>query len=192
MTRAASPRGFTLMELQLALAVFLIVSAMSVAILQAALPSIRVDGQVGRVVGLLQSGRELAISRQRDIEVRFDPPSSAIDLVQIEGDGAEALLQRVVFEYGVTFRQLPGAGDTPDGFGADDLVDFGGAATLRFISDGTFVDGSSVPVNGTVFLGIDGRAETARAITLTGSTARARSYRWNPPGAESAGGWAPR
>lgn len=190
LTRAS--RGYTLMELQIALAFFLIVSAMSVAIMSAALPSIRVDSQVSRVMGLMQMARETAISRQRDVSLRFDTDINAIDLVLLESGGLEVPLQHLAFEYGVIFTLFEDMGDTPEGFGAGALVDFGGADDIRFISDGTLVDATSVPLNGSLYLGIAGRRETARAITLTGSTARARFYKWSPPNETWEGGWSAR
>jgi hypothetical protein len=47
-----------------------------------------------------------------------------------------------------------------------------------FGPDGSFVDPTGVPVNGTVFLGVPGQVETARAVTVFGSTGRVRGYRW--------------
>lgn len=184
--------GYTLMEVQIAMAFFLIVSAMSLAVVQAALPSIRVDSQVSRVMGLLQLARETAIAKQRDVALRFDTDTNTIDLVLIDTGGAETTLQHLVFEYLVGFILFEDMGDTPEGFGADSLVDFGGADDLRFISDGTFVDATSVPINGTIYMGITGRRETARAITITGSTARARFYKWSPPNETWEGGWSAR
>ena len=68
--------------------------------------------------------------------------------------------------------------DTPDAFGADAPASLGGATRLFFISDGSLVDEDSLPVNGTIFLGTADRPASARAITITGTTARARRYRW--------------
>jgi hypothetical protein len=35
-----------------------------------------------------------------------------------------------------------------------------------------------VPVNGTVFVGIPGERNSARAVTVTGASGRAQAYRW--------------
>jgi len=61
-----------LTELLIAVAFFMIISAMGFALTGVAAPSIRTDGQVNRVIGLLQVARETAITRQRDVEVRID------------------------------------------------------------------------------------------------------------------------
>lgn len=186
-----SARGLTLIELQIALALFLIMTAMAMAGVNAALPSIRVDSEVSRVMGLLQTAREMAIAKQRDVEVRFDTAAHTVFLLRHEGD-VEVPMTTLVFESKVRFTQFAGMGDTPEGFGASELVDFGGADVLMFISDGSFVDEAGIPVNGSIYLGIEEHRETARAITLTGSTARARFYKWSPPSESWEGGWSAR
>jgi hypothetical protein len=183
-----SDRGFTLPEMLVMIAFFLVISGMGLAVVNGVLPSVRIDGQISRVMGLLQHARELAIARQRDYEVRFDTTAHTVELLRREG-AAEFQLQLIAFESRVKFMQFSGMGDTPEGFGDGDLADFGGASRLLFISDGSLVDENSMPVNGTLYLGIEGHRETARAITVTGSTARARFYKWAPQSETWEGGW---
>lgn len=183
-----SDRGFTMPELLVAVAFFMTIAGMGMAVINGVLPSVRIDGQISRVMGLLQHARELAIARQYDLEVRFDTDNHTIELVRVAG-GVETQLQFIEFESRVKFMQFDGMGDTPEGFGDADLADFGGAQVLLFISDGSLVDEISVPVNGTLYFGIDGHRETARAVTLTGSTARARFYKWAPQSETWEGGW---
>jgi Tfp pilus assembly protein FimT len=175
-----SERGFTLVDTLVAVALFVVISGMSVVTMSAALPMMRVDGQVNRVMGMLQYGREMAISKQRDVDLRFDLPNNTVSLVRRE-TGGDVAVQTIIFENNVRFMQFTGMSDTPEGFGNSSAVYFNGAASLTFISDGSFVDAAGVPVNGTMFLGISGKNETARAITVTGSTARARFYKWSSP-----------
>ncbi len=182
-----STRGFTLTELVVALAVFLVMSASAMALYGNAVPTIRANGQVNRVLSLLQNGREAAIAKQRLHEVRFDLDTSTIELVRLEGED-EVAVETVGFEYSVQLMQFPDAGDTPDGYGVGSAADFGGAIALRFDADGSFVDGSGLPINGTFYLGIAGNPSTARAITVTGSTGRARFYVWTQ-NQEWEGGW---
>ena len=181
-------RGFTLPELLVTLAFFMTISAMGFAVMGTAVPMIRTDGQVNRLLGMLQFAREMAISRQRDVEVRIDVNTNTIDLIRHD-EGVEVPVQKLVFEYGVKLLQFSDMGDTPEGYGSTDAVDFNGATTLLFISDGSLVDDASVPVNGTIYLAMEGKRETARAITVTGSTARARFYKWTPDSQTWEGGW---
>jgi hypothetical protein len=50
---------------------------------------------------------------------------------------------------------------------------------MKFTTNGSLIDGGNTLVNGTVFLGIPGRASTARAITILGATGRVREYHWD-------------
>ena len=171
-------RGFTLAELLVVVAIFMTIAAMATALLMSSIVMMRADGEAQRLIGLFQLARETAIMRQRDIELTFDAAANRARLILLD-NGAQIPLREISLEYGVAFRQFGGVPDTPDGFGADEAIDFDDAARLIFISDGSLVGADDLPVNGTVFLGIPGRNETARAVTITGATARARVYRWS-------------
>ena len=85
----------------------------------------------------------------------------------------------VSFEGGTKYSLPAGLPDTPDGFGRTQAVDFGAATAVMFTSDGTCIDQTGNPVNGTIFVGLPGRPLSARAITILGGTGRVRGYRWN-------------
>ena len=174
-------RGFSLAELLVVVAIFMTISAMASALLMSSIAMVRADGQAQRLMGLFQLARETAIMRQRDVELVFDAAANRARLILLE-QGLQTPIREVSLEYGVGFRRFGGVPDTPDGFGAGEAIDFDGAARLIFISDGSFVGADDLPVNGTVFLGMAGQRDTARAVTLTGATARARAYRWSGSG----------
>ena len=69
--------------------------------------------------------------------------------------------------------------DTPDAFGNDTATTFAGATTVAFTSEGEFVDEGGDPVNGSVFIGREAEPLTMRAVTIFGSTALIREWRWN-------------
>ncbi len=186
----SNQRGFTLAELLISSTLFMTISGMGMALFGSAVPAIRTDGEVNRLISLLQVAREDAIARQRDVEVRINVDENSLLLVRHD-DGVEVPVRQLSFEYGVAFEKFDGMGDTPDAYGDAGAVDFGGAVSLTFAPDGSFVADDSVPLNGTIFLGVPGKPETARAITLTGTTARARFYSWHPSDG-SATGWVPR
>lgn len=172
--------GFTLAELLVAISIFMLASGMGAMTAQSAIPLLRVDGQAQRVTATLQHARELAIASRRDIEVRF-VDDQRMDVLRRDG-ADEALVASVTFEYGVRFLRWNDMPDTPDGFGAGDAIDFGDAAALFFVADGTFIDETGVPVSGTIHVGIENRRATARAVALAGPTARARLWRWTGTG----------
>lgn len=184
--------GFTLVELLAAAVLFVTMSAVGLALLGSVVPSVRTDGQVSRVLSELRRARDLAMGRQRYVELRYDAGTSTISTVLIDDGGVERPIEQVVFEYNVKLTQFDGMGDTPDGFGSSSAADFGSALQLFFAPDGSFVDETDVPVNGTFFLGMEGRRETGRAVTITGSTGRARFYKWVPSNERWEGGWVAR
>jgi len=83
----------------------------------------------------------------------------------------------------VTFMTFATEPDTPDAFGNATPICFGAVAGcpnppfMQFQSNGTFVDGTGTPLNGTVFLGVTNIPTSARAITLLGTTGQVRLYK---------------
>lgn len=170
-------RGFTLAEVLIVITLMMIVAAFGSAVFTTSIPMLRANSQATRLATLIQLARANAIKRQRDIELRFDSASNAVRLVRSEA-GTETTFGEVTFEYGVALHRVASLGDTPDGFGAAADTDFGTAQRLYFISDGSLVDERNLPVNGTIFLSMGDRPRTARAVTINGTTARPRVYRW--------------
>ncbi|HEY7790564.1 MAG TPA: hypothetical protein VIC33_08645 [Vicinamibacterales bacterium] len=166
------------MELLMVITIIGITTAMAVFQAQTALPSIHADSGMRVVVAQLNTARALAISERRNIEVDF-VGTSVVQLVRHDIPNGTTVLSAIPFEYRVQFMQFSGVPDTPDAFGANGPVDFGNASTIMFTSDGTLIDQSGVPLNGTVFLGIADHVQSARAVTILGATGRIRGYRWN-------------
>lgn len=170
--------GYTLVEMQIVIALIAIVGGMAALSLDRALPAIRGDAAMDQVVAAMRYGREAAITQRRSIDVVFVEPNR-IRLLRNEVAGGTTAIGDITLEHGARFVLPDGVTDTPDGFGAAAAIDFDGAATLRFLADGTFTDARNVPLNGTVFLSIAGDARSSRAVTITGGTGRAAGYRWN-------------
>jgi type II secretory pathway pseudopilin PulG len=170
--------GYTLPEMVITVALFMVMAAVGMAVLSPAITTAKTDSEIKRVIGLLQVARETAITRQRDVELRIDEDAGVLRLVRID-DGDEFPFLEVTLEGRVRFHRFDGMGNTPDGAAGDGAVEFGGSERLLFISDGSIVDESDLPVNGSMYLGIDGTPLSARAVTLTGTTARTRTYRWS-------------
>jgi len=188
-TKHQDQSGFTLIETLVAISLLVIGAAMALTVTSSTMTSMRADGQVRRLVQLVQLGRELAISTRRDHELVFDIPQNTVRLMRMNG-GLPTEVESLIFEYGVRLMTYPGLGDTPEGYGAGGVVNFGSATRFIFESDGSFIDETGLPLNGTVFLGMQNKLQAARAITVTGTTARPRMYRWDS--SQGAGSWATR
>jgi prepilin-type N-terminal cleavage/methylation domain-containing protein len=178
--------GFTLIEVQVAMTILVIITGTSLAFMQSTLPALRADGQARRVVALFHYARETAIARRRDVEVRFDEDAHTITLIRRDA-GVEIPMETFVFEYGVQFTQFDGLGDTPESFGGTEPVDFGDSTVLLFDAEGSLIDETGLPANGTIFVGLPHVPQSARAISVTGTTGKARLYRWRTAGQAGAG-----
>jgi prepilin-type N-terminal cleavage/methylation domain-containing protein len=174
--RAAA--GFTLLEVLIVLSLGAVLTGITLLAFQSAQRQIRGDANLRVLVSLIETAREQAMTERRTIEIRF-VGANEVDTVRREVPTGETPLARVFFEGNARFLLFAGVPDTPDGFGNAGAVDFGSATATMFGPDGTFVDPAGMPVNGTVFVGVPGQTETARAVTVFGATGRVRGYRWN-------------
>src|SRR5271156_1787473 len=191
-------RGTSLVEVITVTAIMLTLSGM--AIMTTTNPSTNnlANSASDTVVDQLRQGRQLAISKRRNVLVTFtgtntiqlavqplptDPTPTAIPAVQLNS-GATGALQ---------FYLMPGLPNTPMaalGFGnttAIDLVAVNGGVVgnaVMFTTSGSLVGagsaapanyyavGNNDPINATIFLGVPGPPTTARAITVVGATGR--------------------
>lgn len=174
-----SDRGFTLVELMMAVMLIGIIGAMAVFQVAAVRPGMLADGAMRAVIGQLNLARETALSQRREVSVQWNLATHVLTLVllPIPPDTTNVTLSQISFEGGVRYGLLPGASDTPDAFGNSSAATFG-AAQVRFTTDGSLVDNSGAPVNGTFFLLIPDVGGSFRAVTVLGSTGRVRGYRW--------------
>jgi len=151
------------------------------------------------VITQFRTAREIAVSKRRNVLVAFTAPNQIqLTVETLPGETPAAAIAPVFLNDGVTggniFYVYPGLPDTPMGFGNATALDFapasGGTAGLSIMfttsgslvgttaSSGFNVVGNSNPVNATVFTGIAGKQNTARAVTVMGTTGRVRSYSW--------------
>jgi type II secretory pathway pseudopilin PulG len=145
-------------------------------------------GQSGaqQLASFMKRHRELAISRRRNIEIRFNLPSTiesfqrAVPDPAVVPTPAPTRLETMVLEGGIEFRRFVAVtpANTPDLFpiGAGP-INLGGANPVLFTSEGSFTDVNGDPINATLFLGVPNQASTANALTIIGTTATVRTWR---------------
>jgi hypothetical protein len=145
----------------------------------------------------LNTAREMAITQRHNMELQF-VGGNWIRIVRHETSGPvlTTVVASVALESNATFSLTASVPDTPDTFGANAGICFGtssgscAAQTFQFGTDGSFTDANGVVINGTVFISIRNQPESARAVTVLGTTGRVRGYKWVPPSTTgAAGGW---
>lgn len=177
-SRPSTVAGFSLVEVSLGLLLACILAGFGLLGMNAILPGMRADEGMNQVMAQLRKGRSTAMSQRRTVEVRFQGANAIRLMRQDWPPPAVSGLGAVSLGSNCRFMRFEGVPDTPDGFGSREAVDFGGASSLLFLTDGTLADEAGDPVNGTVFIAVPGRVDSMRAVTILGASGRIRSYRW--------------
>ena len=194
-TRAANlQRGFTMIELSIAVMIILIISAMALIAYLPTLQDARFDTAMRQVVDQLRQAREYAITNRRYVQItfptvvvagqtRYEVVLQQRDDLTAGGGAINPVLSTIDLQYPAQYLVIAGTPDTPDAFGNSAAVEFEGLSGgpvggMLFQSDGELVDGTTFqPINGTVFLAFPGKNTSARAITVLGGTGRARGWK---------------
>jgi prepilin-type N-terminal cleavage/methylation domain-containing protein len=182
LTTRKTERGFTLIETIIVVAIIGIVTAGAVVGTSAVLPGYRADQAMTQVASQLRAARQRAISGRHSVQVAFSG-TNTMTFTDILVKGTAPPAAKVQFEGGGIFATVPGVGDTPMLFGNTSAIFFGGVSggppQMYFTSTGAFVDGGNNTVNGTVFVSVQNRKDTARAVTVMGATGRIRPYHYD-------------
>jgi prepilin-type N-terminal cleavage/methylation domain-containing protein len=177
-------RGFTLLEILIALAIISVIMGMAMLNYGSILPNFKANSAMDQLLYQLRSARERAIAHRREVRVQF-VGTNQLTITEIWLVGTAPPASTVSFEGGAQYIILPGVPDLPApfNFGNTAPVYFGGLSggppIMKFSTTGALIDGGNTLVNGTVFMGIPGRPSTARAISILGATGRVREYHWD-------------
>ena len=200
--RKRSPRteqGFSLLEMVVVVMLAFTVMAFAVINTISSSQNARANSAMDAVVSQLRQARELAIAKRRNVQVAFTAPNQIqLTILTLPGETVPPAIPATLLNDGVpggltynVFNTLP---DTPMGFGNSTAINLqqptgGGAWTCMFTTSGAFVGTAQSaatlyqatnnnPVNASIFLGVAGKTNTARAVTVFGATGRVRSYYW--------------
>lgn len=187
-SRLAGERGFTLLELLVVVGLMGVVAAMAMMVSPALIQAKRSDSSLEQSLDAIRSAREVAISQRRNVRLNF-VGITAFQTVRedINASGVvtgTTILRTVQLENRMQLRMDPDVpSNTPDRFPTaakpSTPTAFSGPTPVRFTSEGTFVDANGDVTNGTITLSIPGMQNSARAVTIMGSTALIRAWRWN-------------
>jgi len=192
-------RGISLIEMMIVVAIAMTIAGMIVVHLTPTLQTFRSNSAASQVTDVLRQAREYAITYRRYVQITFPNynanGTTANNQIAITVKNsltppynqADVLLTTVSLSGTVNFEVIKGIPDSPDGFGNATPVNFagtdGGPTTgMFFQADGTFVNLAGNFINGSVFLGQNQTASTARAVTVLGTTGRIRAYNINGAG----------
>ncbi|HVH69974.1 MAG TPA: prepilin-type N-terminal cleavage/methylation domain-containing protein [Candidatus Dormibacteraeota bacterium] len=174
--------GFSLVEGMVVIFIIMVFVGMAILNLTDILPNAKANSAMAEVVAQLRTARERAISCRCEVQVQFTG-TNQITTTEIWTAGNPP--PPVTYTWGnstqfMVFGALP---DTPMLFGNVAPVYIGGQAggpgTMKFATNGAFIDAGNNFLNGTIFLGIAGKPSTARAVTILGATGRVRQYHWD-------------
>jgi type II secretory pathway pseudopilin PulG len=182
--------GFSTVELLIGMAMTAVLTVIAILQLTTVLRTARSDSAMRIVIDQLRQAREYSIANRRYVAISFPIVNgqSEIVITQINtltpGAGlVNPVLSTVPLAGSMGFLLNGSLPDTPDQFGNAAAIDFGGVAGgpgggMLFQSDGELVDGTAfLPINGTVFIAQPNDPNSARAITVLGTTGRVHGWK---------------
>ena len=195
--RLSGEAGFTLAELMIVVGITTVVMGMAVVVMPNMVKQSKSDASTEGLVSTLRLARDRAISERRNMDLVFTHPDK-LKIVREEivynaltgtwsssptGSTNPTLIDTTL-EGGQKFTYLTATGDTQDGFGLTNKpLAFGSSPaatpTIMFTSEGTLVDTSGDPINGTIFLATGTDVLTARAVTIFGPTGLVKVWKWD-------------
>jgi prepilin-type N-terminal cleavage/methylation domain-containing protein len=184
--RVLRAEGYSLIELLVTISIMGILSGMAYLAFMNVLPTVHADSALQLLEAQLRQARESSVDERRIIQVTFQGTNEIVTVRQ-NLDGTTTQLSDYFLPYEMTYSVLPGVPDTPapDSWGNVSAVVgsscTGMPCTIWFESDGSVVDNTPVHgfINGTVFIGIPGKTQTARAVTILGATGRIKGYHYS-------------
>jgi Tfp pilus assembly protein FimT len=169
------------MEMVVVVAVMAAMLGLASGVTMNAVRAAKADSSTSALINTLELARNQATSQRRDFQLVFTNPNQ-VQVLRLELPSGQTLVANRFLENEQIFTRWTSMGDTGDQFGQTGALAFGSTPTIRFTSDGTLIDSSGDVLNGTIFLGIQNRPDTARAVTIFGATGLIRSWKWNGTG----------
>jgi type II secretory pathway pseudopilin PulG len=192
--------GFSLLEMVVVVGLAFTVMCFAVMNTVNSTANSRANSAMDSVVSQLRQARELAIAKRRNVQVQFTAPNQMqTTILTLPGEPIPPAFPVVKLNDGaaggLNFYLFPTLPDTPMNFGNSTPINLqqptgGGAWTVMFSTSGSFCGTAQSaanlyqattnnPVNASIFLGVSGKINTARAVTIFGATGRVRSYNWS-------------
>jgi prepilin-type N-terminal cleavage/methylation domain-containing protein len=194
MSRART-RGFSLVELMISMAVFLIAAMIITMGVQPALKEGRVNQAYNTTLAAMRLARDTSIAQRQSYYVTLSN-ATAPNSISITQASTGAVIDIYYLPTDVTYQTLPIFPTsqttfpmTPNGFGVGvNAIDFdqgiagGTPNVIYFMPDGSAQDIAGNYNNGVVYVARTGDNYSPRALTLFGATGRLRGWRMDTLG----------
>jgi len=189
-------RGFTLVEMMIAMTVFLIVSGLLFMGTQPALKEARVSQAYNTTLAAMRLARDSAVAQRQIYFVTLNNNAAPNTITITQGSNG-VVVNTYTLPTDVTYQVLPlfptsqaAFPMTPDGFGTgataidlDQGIAGGVQNVVYFQPDGSAQDVLGNFNNGVVYVARTGDYYSARALTVWGATGRVRGWRMDQQGA---------
>jgi len=180
--KPGSASGFSILEVLFALGIAGVLAALAMPVTNQYVRWAKADSSAEATMRIITGARDRAIAERRNVELTFVMPNIVrLERENVDTNGnttGKTTELEVMLDNGQQFLKFTGVTDTPDAFGNTSAITFGGTAPYMFATDGTLVDSSGDPINGTIFTGTPNQKETARAVTIFGASGLIRSWKW--------------
>jgi prepilin-type N-terminal cleavage/methylation domain-containing protein len=188
--------GFSMTELAVVVTILLVVTAIALFNMVPSVKNSKANAGMELVLGVLRRAHERAIDERRIYRVTFVAPQTIQVEVGQVGNVATTITgssptfvqaqDPLTLPTGVQFTIVSGiptsAAGTPDGFGSGaNAIDFdidngGGGTQIYFQPDGRALDGANRLNSGVAYIAEPNNLSSSRAVSLFGSTGRAKSW----------------
>ncbi|MFZ0430748.1 MAG: prepilin-type N-terminal cleavage/methylation domain-containing protein [Acidobacteriota bacterium] len=171
-------RGFSVIEIVIVVAAVAIGAALAIPTINETIQYYDAESALQIVAAQLRQGRQQAVDFRRVTRVTFTAPRTVTTARLDAGDWTDVVAMQLPrdFEFRIEAGLPLDEEDTPDRLGAAAAVDFSGEATLFFRPDATATNSLGQISGGIVYLAKPGELETARAVTVFGSTGRIKPW----------------
>jgi type II secretory pathway pseudopilin PulG len=172
-----SALGMTLIEILIVVSVSITLAAIAVPISSQFINRSASDGVLQTAVAALENAQSRAVAERRNMRISFVGNNHlVVERLEVTG-GTITPISDTPLTGSHQFIKFSIV-DTPDHFGNTSATTFSGTAPYMFTSDGSLIDSNGDVVNGSIFIGIPGQVDTARAITIFGVTGLMRTWNW--------------
>jgi len=189
-----SQSGFSIAELVVTVGVLIVGGGIAIMNISGALRGAHVETAYQNTLDQLRFARQVAIDKRTVCRVDFAAPGT-ISVTQAFADGTPVTTETITLPPDVQYTIVTGMptppAATPDNLGNGNVaIDFdrvagGSGTTIFFQPDGSALDAAGRPNDGVIYVARPNELNSARAITLLGTTGRIRGWRL---GTKSGGG----